>query len=208
MATAIEQPVEAKKPHVEEGPGLTLRRFTPDEYSRMSDAGILAAEERTELLKGIVVAMMSRRLPHDEAILNLDEAFRPLCPADFHLRFQLALSLHDSCPEPDCAVIRGARKRGQNRFPTVGEVELIVEVSDSTLRTDQQVKSCIYARAGVPTNWIVNLEARQLEVLTEPTGDATEPAYAKTTIFKPGEKVPFTLAGTVVGEIAVADLLP
>jgi len=211
MATIVESRVDAldDNPVAEQSElFLASRRFTPEEYMRMAQAGILDDDERLELLEGMIIKMMVRKPAHDECILNVDEAFRPICPKDFHLRFQMAVALQDSHPEPDCAVIRGARKRGANRFPGLNEIELVIEVSDSTLRRDRGIKARIYARAGIPTYWILNLEERQLEVFTEPTGAVDKPVYQKCTIHKSDAKVALALGGQSLGEIAVADLLP
>ncbi len=208
MATAIEKPIEQAVDSDQADLFLAIRKFTPDEYMRMAQAGILGEDERLELLEGTIITMMVRKPEHDECILNVDEAFRPICPQEFHLRFQMAVALLDSHPEPDCAIIRGARKRGTGRFPGLDEIELVVEVSDSSLRRDRGIKARIYARAGIPTYWILNVEGRQLEVLTDPTGNIEKPGYRITVILKSGDKIALTLGGNKVGEIAVADLLP
>jgi Uma2 family endonuclease len=187
---------------------LAPRLFTPAEYLQLASAGVLGADERLELLEGVIFHMMVRLPEHDHSVLSVDEALRRLCTNDYYVRSQMAIALADSHPEPDCAVVRGPRSNHIHQFPASGEIVLVIEVSDSTLRADRKLKARIYARAGIPVYWIVNLVDRQIEILSEPTGDAAEPAYAKATIFKPGEKVPFSLAGAVVGEIAVADLLP
>jgi Uma2 family endonuclease len=208
MATMLEPQVETVDTPVRADLLLASRPFTPAEYLQMSAVGILGAEERLELLEGMIVHMMVRLPEHDHSVLSADEALRRICSSDFYVRSQMAIALADSHPEPDCAVVRGPRSNHIHQFPKSGEIELVIEVSDSTLRADRKLKARIYARAGIPVYWIVNLVERQVEVLSEPTGDAAEPAYAKTTTFKPGDKVPFALAGVVMGEVAVADLLP
>lgn len=208
MATVAEKPVESKAASSGDGLELTLRKFTPEEYSRLIEEGIVGDEERLELLRGVVVNMMSKLPPHEVSVRLVSKSLDRLLPPGYDLRSQSAVTLRDSVPEPDCAVVIGDTRRYLDHHPRPDEIALVVEISESSLRVDRSVKSALYGQNGIPVYWIVNLVERQVEVLTEPTGDATEPAYAKTTIFKPGEKVPFTLAGAVVGEIAVADLLP
>jgi Uma2 family endonuclease len=209
MATIVEQPAESMPERSEAtSPVLNIRRFSPDEYIRMGDVGILSGDEKVELLEGYVVTMMMRRPPHDATILNLDDALRPICPKDYHLRFQMAIALADSFPEPDCAVIRGARRRDDHRFPGPGEIEMVIEVSDSTLRIDRQTKSRIYAKAGIPAYWIVNIGDRQIEVLSDPNGDSTKPGYRTTKSFGEKDQIPFLLGGVVIANLAVADILP
>lgn len=211
MATIVESRVDAPddNPVAEQSElFLASRRFTPDEYMRMAQAGILDEDERLELLEGMIIKMMVRKPEHDGAILNIEEKLRPFCKGDNYLRIQMAVALTESHPEPDCAVVVGPRKNHVHRFPGPKEIELVVEVSDSTLRRDRGIKARIYARAGIPTYWILNLEERQLEVFTEPTGAIEQPAYRKCTIHKSDAKVALTIGGQSLGEIAVTDLLP
>ncbi len=208
MATAIEKPIEQTADVDLADLILASRKFTPDEYMRMAKAGILGEDERLELLEGNIIKMMVRKPEHDACLLNVDDALRQFCPGDIYLRIQMAVALADSHPEPDCAVIRGPRKKHTHRFPGPDEIELVVEVSDSSLQRDRGIKARIYARAGIRKYWILNVEERQLEVLTDPTGDVEKPSYRNTVILKPGDKIALVLGGNKAGEIAVADLLP
>ncbi|MDZ4780365.1 MAG: Uma2 family endonuclease [Planctomycetia bacterium] len=187
---------------------LASRRFTPDEYMSMAQAGILDEDERLELLEGAIIKMMVRYPEHDYSILKTEEALRKLCSADHYVRVQMGIATSDSRPEPDCAFTRGKMSDHAHRFPEGQEIELIVEVADSSLRCDRGIKARIYARAGVPVYWILNLKGRQLEVFSDPTGDVEQPAYRKSQVFMHGEKAPLLLGGKQVGEIAVAELLP
>ncbi|HUY91490.1 MAG TPA: Uma2 family endonuclease, partial [Pirellulales bacterium] len=143
-------------------------RFTVDQYHEMIDAGILGENERIELLEGGILHMSPRGPRHVFAVQELAARLAPLLPADWHLRSQDPLTLAESEPEPDLAIVRGARRAYAARHPVAGEVGLVVEVADSSLEFDRSVKQRIYAAAGIPEYWIVNLDQRSIEVYREP----------------------------------------
>jgi Uma2 family endonuclease len=83
-----------------------------------------------------------------------------------------------------------------------------VEVADSSLQHDRTLKGAIYAEARIPVYWIINLSERQVEVYTQPSGPAEEPAYGRRDIYRPGEEISVVLRGQEVGRIAASELLP
>jgi Uma2 family endonuclease len=110
-------------------------------------------------------------------------------------------------PEPDISIVRG-RSRDYVTQPDASRVALVVEVSDATLAYDRGDKLFAYAVGGIPTYWIVNLFARQLEVYTEPSGPLDPIGYRRCQIFNPSDEVTLVIDGQNLGRIAVADLLP
>ncbi len=185
-----------------------LRRFSVDEYYRMIEAGIFSEHERLELLDGRIVTMMTRLPPHEVCLRLVSKALDRCLPAGFDLRVQSAVTLTDSAPEPDCAVVLGDTRRYIDHHPGAKEIALVVEVSDSSLRIDRIDKAEIYARDSLPVYWILNLSERQVEVHTDPTGDVDRAAYRVTAIFKQSDRLPFMLEGRQVADFLVADLLP
>lgn len=186
----------------------SVYRFSVEQYRRMTEAGILTRNDQVELLEGYVVFKMPRNPPHDGTIDAMDELLRPFVPAGWRLRCQLTLSLADSQPEPDFAVARGTAATYLHRHPTAADVGLVVEVADSSLDRDQAEKGRIYARAGVPVYWIINLVDRQVEVYTQPSGPSDAPAYGSLVTYAPGDAVPLVLDGVTVATVPAADLLP
>lgn len=85
---------------------------------------------------------------------------------------------------------------------------LLIEVADSSLLRDQRDKTRIYARAGTPVYWIVNLVDRRIEVYTNPTGPAAVPRYQAFATYQPGDAVPLVLDGSTAASVPAADLLP
>ncbi|HEY7331106.1 MAG TPA: Uma2 family endonuclease [Gemmataceae bacterium] len=189
-------------------PPLPVRRFTVDEYHRMIQSGIIPAGERCELLDGWIVLKMTRSPLHDLALgLAEDEIGRRL-PQGWFRRDQSAVTVTESEPEPDLAVVRGRRRDFDHHHPGPADIGMIVEIADPSLAQDRTVKGSLYARDGIPIYWIVNLVDRILEVYTDPTGPDPVPAYRRRQDYQIGDQVTFVLDGTEIDRIPVADLLP
>ncbi|MBY0460812.1 MAG: Uma2 family endonuclease [Gemmataceae bacterium] len=184
-----------------------FRPFTIDEYHQMIRAGILLDGEPVELLEGWMIKKMSHGTPHDSVMDALEGALLPLLPADWFARCQRAVTLGNSEPEPDYAVVRGPRTRYRDAHPGPADIGLVVEVSDSSLRIDRVGKGRIYARAGIPVYWVVNVPDKQVEVYTQPAGADESAAYGQYDTYAVGTAAPVALGGTTVGTIAVADVL-
>ena len=113
----------------------------------------------------------------------------------------------DSEPEPDVAVVAGGPEDYRSAHPS--RPVLTVEVSESSLGSDRERKGSVYARAGLPDYWILNLEARVLEVYREPAPDLSAPfgwRYARCEVFDAAARVsPLAAPGA---SVCVGDLLP
>jgi Uma2 family endonuclease len=173
----------------------------------MGDAGIIMEGDRIELLEGYLVEKPMRKPPYDGAITRLTNRLPRRLPAGWVLRGQSAVSFAESEPEPDGAVVRGDETSYDARHPGPTDFGIIIEVSDSSLGFDRREKGRIYARAGVPVYWVVNVEDRQVEVYTDPDSAASPPAYRTRTDYLPGQDLPIVLDGQPAGTIPVADLL-
>jgi hypothetical protein len=185
-----------------------FRRFSVAEYHKLIELGILTEDDNLELLDGYLVHKMSRNPPHDSCLHLTLRAFLRVLPAGWSVRIQSAVTLSDSEPEPDIAAVRGDERRYTARHPGSADVGVVVEVSDSTLPGDRDDKGRIYAAAGIPSFWIINLVDRQVEVYTSPSGPAAQPGFSQRSVYRTGDSVPLVLDGTTVAQIAVQDLLP
>ncbi len=134
------------------------------------------------------------------------ELLRQLLPPGWHCRRQCSLETTDSVPEPDVCAVRGDILDSEERHPTRDDVALVVEVSDSTLARDR-LKRRVYARAGIPTDWIVKLVDSQLEVFTNPRDTGRAADYSSEAILTRTDVVTWSLPHHVPLEIAVADLV-
>jgi Uma2 family endonuclease len=172
-------------------PSFPVRRFTVDEYLRLAQNGILTEDDRVELLEGLIVPKMPRVPRHDAMIDILVQLLIRLLPAGWFPRDQKVLLTVDSAPEPDVAVTRGQPKDYWTKHPTAADVSLVIEVSESSLAIDRK-KRRIYARAGVPAYWIVDLDASAIEVYTEPNPQAND--YQRRDVFPLAAPRQFSLA--------------
>ncbi len=189
-------------------PPFPVRRFTVDEYHHMIRTGLLTENDKVELLEGWLVPKMVRNPPHDTTLELAVEMLRACLPSGWRLRVQSAITLSDSEPEPDVAVVSGPVRSHASRHPGPAEVGLLVEIADSSLGHDRVEKGRIYARAAIPVYWIINLVDNQVEVYTSPSGPVAAPAYGQRQDYRPGGLVPVVLAAQQVGQVAVQDLLP
>ena len=186
----------------------TVPTISVSRYHQMVAAGVITPDDRVELLEGILVPKRSKSPPHRIANGKARRALEAILPAGWYLDTQEPITLDDSEPEPDLAIIRGRTEDYSARHPIPTEVPLIIEVADSSLRRDREDKRRIYARNAIAVYWIVNVADRVIDVLSDPSGPVPSPDYATSTTYRPGDAVPVVLAGTTVGTIAVNDILP
>lgn len=185
-----------------------FRRFSVDEYHRLTELGILTEDDNLELIEGYLVLKMARNPPHDGTVHRALKQLTRILPAGWDVRVQSAVSLPESEPEPDLAVVRDDPLEYTNRHPGPADIGLVIEVSDSTLLGDRADKGRIYARAGIACYWIINLPDRQVEVYTAPSGPTAAPAYAQRQDHRIGDAVTLDLDGQPVAAISVQTLLP
>lgn len=184
----------------------SLPRLTVAEYHRMAEQELLT-DDGVELLDGLLVKKMPKNPRHVSVVYRLRELLENLLPPDLLLRMQDPVTLSTSEPEPDLAAVRGSRKQFEQRHPEPAEVALLIEVADSSLRLDRGVKKRLYAEAGLPVYWIVNLIDNQIEILTEPSGPAEKPDYAKREIVAISFTLPLIIDGKQLGTLAAKDIL-
>jgi Uma2 family endonuclease len=160
-----------------------LHALTVDDVWRMVEVGILTEDDRVELLEGALVEMSPKSPEHEGIITLVTRWLNPLLAAGTHdLRTGATLAVPDprSLPEPDLAVVE--RLADPRVHPT--SALLVVEVSVSSLLTDTRVKPALYAAAGVPDYWVVDVPHQRLEIRREPVG--TE--YRRLQVLGPDEQ--------------------
>lgn len=167
----------------------------------MAEAGILRPEDRVELIDGEILTMSPQRSPHAVAVRLAQEALRAAFGSGFDVRPQLPLTLGEATePEPDLAVVAGEPRDYRNAHPTTAL--LVVEVAESSLAFDRSVKSRLYAGAGIPEYWIVDLAGGAVEVLRSPGGGE----YRKREVLHP--KASIAPEASPDSPVPVSDLLP
>ena len=153
---------------IETPPAVARRRFTVAEYHRMAEAGILHEDDRIELIHGEIIQMSPIGNPHSSTVRRLiNKLTRQLDPR-FTIDAQNPVQISEySEPEPDIVVLP-FRDDYYADGVTPADVLLIIEVSSTTLRYDQAVKLPLYAAAGIPEVWIIDVGRQQLEVHRHP----------------------------------------
>lgn len=165
---------------------LTTRRFTVDEYYRMAEVGILAPGERVELIEGEIIPMAAIGSRHAGCVNGLTQFFVSGLAGRAVVAIQNPVRLNRrSEPQPDVAVLHPRPDRYAERHPHPDEVFLLVEVADTSSGYDRGTKAPLYARAGIPEYWLVDLDAGVVEVHREPSGEG----YGTVTRHLPGEEL-------------------
>ena len=155
------------EPEIEVGAKPQRRRFTVEEFQRMGEAGILAPEERVELIAGEIIQMTPIGPRHMEAVFALEDFLRPVVGPDVRVSVQGAVQLPDSRPQPDVVLLRrGDWRKGV--LPGPSACLLVVEVADSTVHVDRGAKRGSYARALIPEYWVVDLPANAVVLHLQP----------------------------------------
>jgi Uma2 family endonuclease len=182
-----------------------MHRFSVAQYHLMLGTGILTTNDRVELVDGWIVEKMPQEPPDASTADELQARLQPKLPKGWIIRAQFPVTLEDSEPEPDLAIVRGPRQRYRTAHPTPADIAALIEVSDSSLAFDREVKGPTYARAGIAVYWVVNLVDLQVEVYTEPgTGPAAK--YQTRVDFGLEDKVALVVAGRKLGGILVRHL--
>ena len=180
----------------------TLYRMSVDRYERLVQAGVLN-DPRVELIQGLLVNKMGKNTPHVSTTERLRRQLDRVVPQGWYVREEKPVRIPEfDEPEPDLAVVRGDIGDYENHPPGPGDVGLLIEISDSTLPWDRGTKRLVYAQAGIPNYWIVNLVDRQIEVHSGPDG------YRDRRILASSETIPVIIDGQEIGRIAIALILP
>jgi len=149
---------------------LPLRLLSVQEYNLMVEVGILTDEEKVELINGQIITMSPQKSFDAAAITRTNRLFNQQLDRVL-IRLQLPIIINDfSQPEPDIAIVKYDALDYDDRHPNGEEVYLIMEIADTTLKTDLEVKRQLYASANIPDYWVLDLKQRQLYVYRESNG--------------------------------------
>jgi Uma2 family endonuclease len=180
---------------------LTRRTFTVDEYHKMAEAGILHEDDRVELIEGEIINMTPIGSRHTACVKKLNRLFAELLGSEVIISVQDPLRLGDTSePEPDIALLRPRPDFYAERHPSADDTLLVVEVADTSLVYDREVKVPLYARAGLAEVWLVDLVQQQVLVHRNPTAQGYQEVQAK----RSGDRL---ATKALAIEVAVDDIL-
>ena len=176
---------------------VSKRTFSVEEYHQMIRAGILTENDRIELINGEFIAMSPIGSKHAGCVNRLTVLLSARLQNQAIVSVQNPIQVNDySEPEPDLAVLKPRPDFYGESHPRPADVLLVIEVSDTTLAYDQEIKLPLYAEAGIPEAWIINLPQSTIEIYTTPqTG-----LYRKAEFFKPGDR----LASSIFPELKIS----
>ena len=144
-------------------------RLTVDEYYRMAEVGVLAPDARVELIEGKIIDMAPIGSRHAAAADLLAERFIQALGGSALVRVQGPVRLGPrSEPQPDISLLKPRDDRYAKSHPTAADVLLLVEVSDTSLQFDREIKARLYARHGIPELWIADLNDERLHIFRTP----------------------------------------
>ena len=179
---------------------LDTHRFDVEAYHRMGDMGLFEGQH-VELLKGEIVDMSPINARHASMVRLLNELLSERLDAAYQLSVQNPIRLDSYTePEPDLAVLHRRADYYAEAHPGPKDTLLLIEVADSSLERDEQVKLPLYAKAQIPEVWIVNLRDQQLVRYWGPSPDG----YAHIHILKRGDTLPHEL----IGQLDLSRLFP
>ncbi|MBE9201627.1 MULTISPECIES: Uma2 family endonuclease [unclassified Nodularia (in: cyanobacteria)] len=169
----------------------TAKRFTIDEYHRLAELSFFTEDDRVELIEGEIVQMVAKSTAHSVCETLLFRELIKLVADSALVRNQqpIIISQHSE-PEPDLTIVRNVDDNYLSAHPQPSDILLVIEVADSSLKYDQEIKLPIYAKAAITNYWIFNLVDNYLECYSEPYQDFQDKfGYRCKLIFLPNETV-------------------
>ena len=155
-------------------------RFSVYEYEQMIEKGILTENERIELIHGEVVEKMVVGPLHSATVNRLTRLLTTRLLSSAIVSVQNPIVLDDSEPEPDLAMLAPRDDFYGLAKPKSSDVQLVIEVADTSLAYDRDIKLPLYAQAGIQEYWIVNLVESKIEAYRQPVPTGS---YASRTDF-------------------------
>ena len=148
---------------------VAKKLFTVEEYYKMAEAGIFDEDDRVELIHGEIIEMSPIGSPHMACVNRLTSLLKHLPAEAGILSIQNPVGIDDfSEPEPDVAVLKFRKDFYQEHKPMPKDVLLVIEVADTSVERDRKVKIPLYAFAGIPEAWLVDLHQKSITVFKHP----------------------------------------
>lgn len=178
-------------------------RLTVAEYHALMAAGVMTEYDNFELIHEALVEKEMLNPPHAAGVTRVDHWLRLRAGAAVLVRVQQPVTLADSEPEPDVALVLPRRDFYATGHPKPPDTFLVVEVADSSFPSDRDVKGPLYAENAIPEYWIVDLNSDTVLVYRKPRPDGT---WADKSTHGRGDTL--AVAALPGVSVAVADLLP
>ncbi|NET35069.1 MAG: Uma2 family endonuclease [Cyanothece sp. SIO1E1] len=176
---------------------VDIRRLSVTDYHRLAEVGILEPDEQVELIAGQIFQKMVKNPPHSAANKRIEKLLENCLGNTVLIRSQEPITLNNySEPEPDIAVVQFDPLYYEDHHPTPDRVYLLIEISDSTLNRDVDIKAQAYGESGIVEYWVVDLNHRQVYRFRQPSAAG----YQEKRIFSEDE----TIVPLAFSQVAIA----
>lgn len=144
-------------------------RFTVKDFHKLAETGILQETNKIELITGELINMSPIGSAHAGTVDKIVALLVRKINDKAIVRCQNPLILDDySEPEPDIALVKFSKNFYTDNHPLPQDVLLVIEIADTSIRYDREIKIPLYAKANIPEVWLIDLNQKQLEVYTQP----------------------------------------
>lgn len=211
MATASQ--IEPSRRPAAPASGPARHRLTVADYERMAEAGILRRDDRVELIDGEIIDMSPIGVLHAALVNVLARYLNRHLGTTILVSCQNPLRLDDENePEPDLAILRPRSDSYSTAHPGAGDTLAVIEVADTSLAYDLDVKVPLYARHGVPEVWVIEAASRRTHVFRTPAEDSSgRVGYTESLIIDAADPLPFARIGGSADKqhnVSLVQLLP
>lgn len=160
---------------------LTTLKWSISDWHKLIESGILD-DKNVEFLEGEIISMAPEGIPHSATNREIDEYLRELLKDRAYISQAHPITLINSEPEPDIAILHLPKQNYRTRHPHAEDIYWLIEVSQTTLNFDLTNKAQIYAQNGIAEYWVIDLNNKQVIVHTQPVNNQ----YQKVKKFKTG----------------------
>ncbi len=146
--------------------------LTTQQYHLMYEAGVFNDGDRLELINGEIKTMSPIGRKHVACIIRLDKLIQRKLGDRIMVSTQNSIRLDDnSQPQPDLAILKSRNDFYEERLPSPLDILLIIEVADSTIAYDREVKAPLYAAAGIPEMWLFDVNKKAIDGYSQPSAN-------------------------------------
>jgi Uma2 family endonuclease len=178
---------------------LLRKKFTVTDFQQMAESGIIKDQDRFELIEGELIDMGKIGTKHAAYVDRLNDLLRDKFGKRVLVRSQNPVELNNySQPQPDLAIVTRKADYYETRHPQPDEIFLLVEVADSTLELDREIKVPLYAQSKIIELWLVDLNQQAIAVYRQPHFNH----YQEQAIFTPGQTISPVLFPDVIIEVS------
>ncbi len=173
---------------------VTTYKWSIAEWHELVNSGVLSGK-KVELLEGEIVQMSPEGIPHSYTQQSVSDYLRELLKGKAHIRDAHPITLDNSEPEPDIAIVRLPSSIYAQHHPYTEDIYWLIEVSNQTLAKDLEQKTITYARNGIAEYWVIDLKHNKLILHTQPEGNS----YNRVVEYKSGVVSPLVFPDVVIG---------